>query len=308
MIRIRRACALAFACFVLWTGAAPAQPLARLPDGTLAVPPLARVTDTTGTLNGAQRKTLEDRLAAFEDAHGSQVAIVIVPSTQPEPIADFAQRIGDRWKIGRAGIGDGLLVVVAKEDRQIWIATSKALEGSIPDLAAKRVIREEIAPRFRQGDFVGGLSAGLDRLFKLIEGEGFPAPVGVSRDRVQAGESMLALLLPFVMIGAIVAATARRLLGVPGALVASGGAGAVTGLLLASIAFGAIAAFAIFAISLASGGGGGGRVLGGRRGGLIVPGGWSSRGGHWGGGGRSSGGWSSGGGGNFGGGGAGGSW
>ncbi len=279
----------------------------RLPDGTLAVPTLARVTDTTGTLSSGQRQMLEARLAAFETAHGSQVAIVMVGSTQPEPIADFAQRVGDAWKIGRAGVGDGLLIVVARDDRRVWIATAKALEGAIPDLAAKRVIREDIAPRFKDGDFAGGLSAGLDRLFKLIEGEGFPAPVGVPQQHVDAAEGVIGLLVPLVMVGVLAAVVLRKLLGFGGALLASGGAGAVTGFLLSSLALGAVAAVAVLFFTLAGGATLGGRVLRGRRGGIVVPGGW--RGGGWsGGGGFGGGGWSSGGGGNFGGGGAGGSW
>ena len=135
-------------------------------DGLLVVPPLARVTDTTGTLSAQDKQGLESKLAAFETAHGSQIAIVMVASTQPEPISDFANRVGDAWKIGRARVGDGLLVVVAKDDRKVWIAVARALEGAVPDLAAKRVVREEIAPRFKSGDFAGGLNewiaAGLE--------------------------------------------------------------------------------------------------------------------------------------------------
>src|SRR5512137_1083048 len=149
---------------------------ARLPDGTLAVPPLARVTDTTGTLDAGQKQALEAKLAAFEKARGTQIAVVMVGSTQPEPVSDFAQRIGDAWKIGRHEVGDGLLVVVAKDDRRVWIAVAKTLEGAVPDLAAARVIREQITPRFRQGDFAGGIGAGLDSLFRLVEGEGLPEP------------------------------------------------------------------------------------------------------------------------------------
>ncbi|MCS6944472.1 MAG: TPM domain-containing protein, partial [Sutterellaceae bacterium] len=98
-------------------------------DGLLAVPPPARVTDTTGTLSAREREALEAKLSAFEAAPGSQIAIVMVGSTAPEPIADFAQRLGEAWKIGRAGVGDGLLIVVAKDDRRVWIAVARALEG-----------------------------------------------------------------------------------------------------------------------------------------------------------------------------------
>ncbi len=294
----------ALAALLLLTLAAGAFAQGRGADGLLAIPPLARVSDFTGTLSATGKQALEDKLAAFETAHGSQIAIVMVASTQPEPISDYAQRIGDAWKIGRAGIGDGLLIVVAKDDRKVWIAVAKALEGAIPDVAAKRVIREAIAPRFKNNDFAGGLSAGLDAIFKLIEGEGLPAPIGVSERNIDAGEGTLALLVPFVMVGLVVGAVLRRLVGRPGALLAGGGAGAVAGWMLSSLALGVVAGLAVLVLSLVGGVTGAGRVLGGRRGGVFIPGGWSGGGG-WSSGG---GGWSSGGGGDFGGGGAGGDW
>lgn len=277
---------------------------ARLPDGTLAVPALARVTDTTGTLSAGQKQALEDKLAAFEKARGTQIAVVMVGSTQPEPISDFAQRIGDAWKIGRAEVGDGLLIVVAKDDRRVWIAVAKTLEGAVPDLAAARVIRERITPRFRQGDFAGGLGAGLDAIFRLVEGEALPAPEPAQPASADGDPGLVGLLAPFVIVGVIVAALLRRLLGVTGAVLAGAGTGTVAGWILASVKLGLIAGVAAFFLALFSGPGRGGRVVGGRRGGVFIPGGWSGGGGSSGGGG----GWSSGGGGNFGGGGAGGSW
>lgn len=277
-------------------------------DGLLAVPPLARVTDTTGTLRLQDKQALEDKLAAFETAHGSQVAIIMVASTQPEPISDFANRVGDAWKIGRAGVGDGLLIVVAKGDRKVWIAVARALEGAIPDLAAKRVVREQIAPRFKDGDFAGGLNGAVDALTRLIEGEGLPAPVGVSKQKVNAGESMFGLLVPFIVVGVVVGALLRRIFGVPGALVAGAGSAAISGVLLSSLLFGGIAGLAVFLLSL-GGGSSMSQALGGRRGGgVFFPGGWGGGGSF--GGGRSigGGGFSSGGGGDFSGGGAGGDW
>lgn len=296
----------ALAALLLFAVAAGAGAQPRQPDGLLAVPALARVTDQTGTMSSGDKQSLENKLAAFETAHGSQIAIVVVASTQPEPISDFAQRIGDAWKIGRAGVGDGLLIVVAKDDRKIWIAVAKALEGAIPDVAAKRVIRESIAPRFKDNDFAGGLSAGLDSIFKLIEGEGLPAPIGVSERKIDAGEGALALLVPFIMVGLIVGAILRRIFGKPGALLAGGGAGVTAGWMLSSLALGAVAGIAVLVLSLIGGAQGAGRALGGRRGGGFTPGGWS--GGGWSSGGGGGGGWSSGGGGDFGGGGAGGDW
>ncbi|MCX8006265.1 MAG: TPM domain-containing protein, partial [Burkholderiaceae bacterium] len=261
------------------------------PPAPRVVPPPARVTDTTGTLSAREREALEAKLAAFEAAHGSQIAIVMVGSTAPEPIADFAQRLGEAWKIGRAGVGDGLLIVVAKDDRRVWIAVARALEGAVPDVAAKRVIREAIAPRFRQGDYAGGLAAGLDALFALIEQEGLPAPVGVSQRTVEAGEDVFALLVPFVLVGVVAGSMLRRLFGVPGALLAGAGSGALGGFLLSSWLLGTLIAVAAFLLALGSGS-------------VFFPGGFGGgfRSGGFGGGFRS------GGGGDFAGGGAGGDW
>jgi uncharacterized protein len=221
----------------------------------------------------------------------------MVGSTQPEPLSDFAQRIGDAWKIGRHEVGDGLLVVVAKDDRRVWIAVAKTLEGAVPDLAAARVIREQITPRFRQGDFAGGIGAALDAIFRLIEAERLPAPEPSWRGAPGGEQDLVGLLAPFVIVGVIAAAMLRKLFGVKGALLGGAGTGTIAGWVLSSLSLGLIAGVAAFFFALFAGSGGGGRVLGGRRGGVFIPGGWGGGGG-----------WSSGGGGNFGGGGAGGSW
>jgi uncharacterized protein len=286
-------------------------------SGLLAVPPLARVTDLAGLLKPAERQQLDDKLARFEAGRGAQIAIVIVPATQPEPIADFAQRVGDAWKIGRRGVGDGVLVTVTLEPRRIWISVARALEPALPDVTVTRISREVMAPRFRAGDFVGGLNAGLDALFGAIEGEQLPTPAGVPAHQVDAGEGVVALLLPVVLLGLAIGAVLRRIFGAPGALLAGGGAGAVAGTLLSSLLLGGIVALVVSVLSLRGGGGGrGGRVIGGRRGGwgpVIVPGGfgaggWGSGGGGGGWGGGIGGGWSSGGGGDFAGGGGGSDW
>jgi uncharacterized protein len=296
----------------LCLGAAWAAEAPRDAAGLVAVPPLARVTDLAGVLKPGEKASLEAKLAAYETAHGSQIAIIVVPSTQPEPIADFTNRIGDAWKIGRKGVGDGVLITVAVNDRRVWISVARALEGALPDAVATRISREVIAPRFKQGDFGGGLAAGLDAIFKRIDGEGLPTPSGVPGAKVDAGEDVIGVVVTMVIFGAIVGGLFRRVFGVPGALLAGGGAGTLTGLLLTSLLLGGIAGVAVFVLSLmsGSGGGGGGRVLGSRRGGgpIFIPGGWSGGGhrggGSWGGGG----GWSSGGGGDFSGGGGGSSW
>lgn len=285
-------------------------------QGVLPVPELtARVIDQTGTLDAIQRQGLEEKLAAFEQKTGSQMVFLIVPTTQPEDIAAYAQRIGDAWKIGRREVGDGLLLVVAKDDRRVRIEVAKALEGAVPDLAASRIIEEAITPRFRTGDYAGGLHAAADRLSARITGEGLPAPQPPSVRR--AGSSGfdffdLAIFLFFLVPigGAVLRGIFGRKLGT---LVTGGGVGLVALLVTSSIAIAVIAGIVALLFSLMSGGGGGpfgGGSLGGRRRGyggpVIFPGGG------WGGGGRGGGfgggGFSSGGGGNFGGGGASGGW
>ncbi|HVG05145.1 MAG TPA: TPM domain-containing protein [Burkholderiaceae bacterium] len=292
------------------SGAEPTRPPApeqRLPDGTLGVPPLARVTDTAGVLSSAARAQLEAKLAAFEQARGAQIAVIVLPSTQPEPISDYANRIGGAWKIGRPEIGDGVLMVVAIKDRRAYISVARALEGAIPDVVAARITRELMGPQFAKGDYAAGMNAGVDAVMRRIEGEGLPSPAGIPRERVDAGESVLSLLIPIILIGAFVSAMLRRRMGVPGAALGGVGSGAVAGFILSSLLLGGVAAIAVFLFSAFGGfgGGRGGRALGGRGGPIFLPGGWSGGGGGWSGGG---GGWSSGGGGDFSGGGGGSSW
>jgi uncharacterized protein len=267
------------------------------------------VTDLAGVLAPAALQSLRSKLIEFERARGSQIAVIVVPTTQPEPIADFTNRVGDAWKIGRKGVGDGVLIAVAVQDRKVWISVARALEGAIPDVVASRITREFMGPSFAKGDFAGGINAGVDAVIKRIEGEALPTPAGIPRHKVDAGEDLMAALVPLVIFGAIVAGLLRRAFGTPGAAVTSMGVGALAGVLLTSLVMGAIAAVAVFVFSgFFGGGGGGGRVLGGRRRGpVIIPGGWSGGGG-WGGGGMGGGGWSSGGGGDFAGGGGGSSW
>src|SRR5204863_5482843 len=126
------------------------------------VPPLkSRVSDLTGTLNAQQRASLEQTLAEFEARKGAQLALLIVPTTQPETVEQYAVRVEETWKLGRKGIDDGVLLVVAKDDRKLWIEVGYGLEGVLPDATAKRIIEEEIVPRFKQGDYYGGVSAGV---------------------------------------------------------------------------------------------------------------------------------------------------
>ena len=145
-------------------------------QGVLPVPPLTgRVVDQTGTLTPPQAEALSNKLAAIETAHGSQVVILIVPTTAPEDVASFAQRVGEQWKVGRKDVGDGLIVVVAKNDRAVQIQVAKSLQGAVPDIAAGRIIQQQIVPAFRAGDFAGGLNTAVDRLGERIASEGLPA-------------------------------------------------------------------------------------------------------------------------------------
>lgn len=274
------------------------------------IPPLsARVIDTTATLDATQRQALDNKLQAFETAKGSQIVVLMVPTTVPEDIVGYTQRVGDLWKIGRKDIGDGLLIVVAKNDRAVRIATAKTLEGAIPDLAAKQVIERVITPRFREGDFAGGLNAGVDMLTASIVGEKLPEPSAANAPRARdAGFQWL----DFAVLLFVAVPFAARLLGSVvgrkvGSLVTGVGVGLLAWLLTASLVVGVLAALAgsVFALAsvLASSGrsagwGSGMGGFGGRR----------SSGGYGGSGRFGGGGFGSGGGGNFGGGGASGKW
>jgi len=294
---------LAIFFIALWSGFAPASA-----QDVQAVPPLtAHVMDHTGTLEPAQREALEAKLRAFEQARGAQVVMLMLPSTQPEDIAAYAQRVGDSWKIGRQHIGDGLLLVVAKNDRKVRIETTKALEGAIPDLAARQIIDDAITPRFRQGDFAGGLNAAADQIMARISGENLPAPQrsGSGRNKPDGFDwTDLAVFLFFaVPIGA------RLISGVlgrkAGAIATGGVVGVLAWVFTSSLLVAGLATLLglLFALFASLGSFGRGRRSSGWGGGGL---GSSGGGGSWGGG--SGGGFSSGGGGDFGGGGASGDW
>lgn len=143
----------------------------------VAIPALkTRVTDLTQTLTSEQQNQLESKLANFEQQKGSQIAVLIVPTTQPEDIAQYSIRVAEAWKLGREKQDDGILVLVAKNDRKMRIEVGYGLEGTIPDLITKRIISEIMAPKFKQGDFYGGIDSAVDKLIGLINGENLPAP------------------------------------------------------------------------------------------------------------------------------------
>lgn len=278
-------------------------------QSVLPVPALtARVIDQTGTLDAAQKKALEAKLSALEKAKGSQVVVLMVPTTAPEDIAAFANRVGNAWKIGRKEVGDGVLIVVAKDDRRMRIEVAKALEGAIPDIAAARIIDGAMKPRFREGDFAGGLLAAVDQIDARIAGESLPASQGPGQGRggQMQDEGSLSDLAIFLFFGVMVAGPLlRRLLGQRlGGLAMGGGAGLLAFVVTSSLLLAAAAAVAALLYTWIFAGrnmpivGHGGQHGGGR-------GGW---GGGWGSGGSPGGGFGSGGGGDFGGGGASGDW
>jgi uncharacterized protein len=282
----------------------------------LPVPALSgRVIDQTNTLSGAQQMAINAKLAGFEAEAGPQIVVLMVPTTAPEDIAAYAQRVADQWKIGRREVGDGLLVVVAKNDRRVRIEVAKALEGAVPDIAARQIIDRAMTPAFRNGDFAGGLNAGLDQLIARVRGEHLPAPASQpapSRGGPQGAAGMdWGALMMFFFIGVPIAGgVLKGMLGRKlGTLVTAGGAGVAAfflgaGLLLAIVA--ALVALVLVGV-MGFGGLGGGR----RGGGFIPPVIWGGGGGGFGGGfggGGGGGGFSSGGGGDFGGGGASGNW
>jgi uncharacterized protein len=294
-----RTCILAL--LVCWAFAAAAD---------VAVPPLTgRVVDQTGTLSSGDIAALTQTLRDFETRKGSQVAVLIVPTTAPETIEQYSIRVADAWKFGRKKIDDGAILVVAKDDRKLRIEVGYGLEGSLNDVTAKRIIDEIITPKFRSGDFAGGISAGIDRIIRVIDGEALPAPAARQKPSSVSLENFDPLnpflIIPVLLFGGLMRSALGRLIG----SVATGGlvtllAWYFVGSLLAAVLAGVIASiFVLFSDSITSPmpggrGRGGGWVAGGGGGGS-----WSGRGSS----GSDSGGFS-GGGGSFGGGGASGSW
>ncbi len=266
----------------------------------VAVPPLtARITDLTGTLSPDKVTQLEQRLAAFEAKKGAQITVLLVPTTQPESIEQYAVRAFEQWKLGRKGIDDGVLLVIAKNDRKLRIEVGYGLEGALNDATAKRIISDDIVPHFKSGNFAAGVESGVARIMSVVSGEALPAPAAAKR-----GNSGLPWFDPaWLFAGFILIHVISRLLrAVFGRLPAAGVLSLVFGLgiwaifssVIAALIVGVIAFFVALSEGTSAGSGRGG--------------GWSSGSGSWSSGGSSSGGGFSGGGGSSGGGGASGRW
>ncbi|QNK03843.1 TPM domain-containing protein [Dyella telluris] len=274
-----------------------------------AVPTLTRhVTDLTGTLTAQQVDQLDAQLVSLEKTKGAQLVVLMVPTTQPQDIAEYSLAVAEANKIGRKGTDDGLLLLVAKNDRRVRIEVGYGLEGAVPDAATARINREYIAPKFRTNDYFGGINDAVGALTQLVNGEALPPPVESSNHERRRGFPFGQILLIGVFAGfflrSLFGSTTVWLRTPLGAVITGG----LVGLLAASAGaaiFGAIIGGVLMLLP-----GGGGRSIGG--------GGWGGGGfGGWGGGGFGGGGGGfgggggggfSGGGGSFGGGGSSGSW
>ena len=280
--------ALLAICFLCLTNLAGVQELQ-------AVPRLAtHVTDRTATLAPDQRSRLETKLADFERQKGVQIALLIVPTVSPETVEQYALRVVESWKLGRKGVDDGVLLLVAKDDRKLRIEVGYGLEGALNDATAKRIISETITPRFKQGDYFGGVDAGLDAMIKVIGGEPLPEPKSAGNPTDDGFDIEALLPIGFVLIfavGSVLRSIFGRFLG---AGIVGGVAGFIAMLLISSVFVAAIVGVVAFVVSLFAGfSGGGGRFSGGSSsswGGSSGGGGFSGGGGSFGGGGA-SGGW-----------------
>ena len=282
-----------FAATIPWVAAAQSlQPIPAL---------AARVTDLTGTLTPEERSAIEEKLSAFEARKGAQIAVLVVPTTQPEAIEQYSIRVVDAWKLGREKPDDGALLLVALQDRALRIEVGRGLEGALTDLVSNRIITETITPRFREGDFAGGISAGVDRMISVVDGEPLPEP-----EKHWTGPPDIGGMLPILFFVVFFASTILRAIfgRALGSLATGGIAGGlawfITQLLGISIGVGLIG----LVLSLAMGFGNGGRWSSRPGLGGWTTGNWGGRGGGFGGGGGGF----RGGGGSFGGGGASGRW
>jgi uncharacterized protein len=238
-------------------------------DTLVPIPALtARVTDTTGTLDAAQKQTLESNLATLEQRKGAQIAVLMVPTVKPEEIEQYSIRVVDAWKLGRQKVDDGALLIIAKNDHRVRIEVGRGLEGAIPDAASARIIREYITPKFRAGDFYGGIVDATDALTKLIDGEPLPPPLTEERRAKNSG-GIFSVITTAIFVSFWLRAMFGGLPAAPRAGIVGLASGAV------AMFFGGVLALAIgcglFGALLG--------VLGGGGGGFARRGGWGGFGG-----------------------------
>jgi uncharacterized protein len=246
----------------------------------------ARVTDLTGTLDPSEEASLEARLQDLETETGTQIAVLLVPTVRPEAIEQYALRVAESWRLGREGVDDGALLLVALEDRQVRIEVGYGLEGALADATANRIIDEEILPRFRAGDFYGGLVAGVDRMVAVARGEELPPPEAPAPMSENPGAFLPTALFIAFIAGSFLSALLGR---VPGALATGGLTGFVTFAMSSLPVAAGVAAVVAFVLTLmmsgargwssprrggAIGGGFGGGGFGGGFGGGGASGGW----------------------------------
>jgi uncharacterized protein len=277
-------------------------------DGLLPIPPLtAHVTDLTQTLSAQEKQALEAKLDDWEARTTNQLAVLLVPTTQPEPIEAYAIRVAEKWQIGRKGKDNGALFLVAKDDKKMRIEVGYGLEGVLTDATSRRIIAESVAPLFREGKFAAGIDAGVDRIISTVA-EGKPLPpreasnvnVKPSGRHFDFGTMLLILFIIVPIVGSVLRSIFGRLLG---STVGAGIVGTAAWFVAGSLLIAGIAAIVGFLVMIFAGAA---STMAGRRGGVFLPGGFG--GGFGGGGGIGGGGGWSGGGGTFGGGGASGGW
>jgi uncharacterized protein len=274
-------------------------------DGLNPIPPLAaRVTDLTQSLSAPEKQALETKLADWEARTGNQLAVLMVPSTQPEPIEAYALRVAEAWKIGRKGQDNGVVMLIAKNDKKARLEVGYGLEGVLTDVTARRIIAESMAPQFSAGRYAAGIGAAVDRIISVVaEGKPLPPPQKKPASAAGGGFSFEMLLVMLFFVVPLVGSVLRRIFGkLLGATVGAGIVGTAAWVVAGSLLIAGLAAVVGFVIMIFAGSG---AALAGRRGGGV----WFPTGGGWGGGGGGGGGGGfSGGGGGFGGGGASGGW
>lgn len=270
---------------VLALGLALSLSASHLAAADAPVPALAaRVTDVTGTLSPGQIRALDQTLQTFESRKGTQLAVLVVPSTAPETIEQYGIRVADSWKVGRKKVDDGAILIVAKDDRAVRIEVGYGLEGALNDAASERIVSEVIVPRFQQGDFYGGISAGVDRMIRVIEGEPLPARTTPSTPQgVDIRQLAPVILLLALIVGGFLRATLGR---VPGAIITGGVLGLLAWAVVGALSIALAAAVIAFFFTLL-GGGMVGPLIGGMGRGGFGGGGFSGGGGRFGGGGAS---------------------